>query len=159
MRNLAAAFKRAINSRDGNGETIITLLQFDHETLATPIRLCNNRDGIVHDGDIFNAFGFNCVFPDDRADEITTAILTVDNTDRSILSAVRNLSKKLACAITVIMLSDPDTPHMGPMNYVIKNFGWDVQQLHLTLSVTFPFDEIFPGERCTPDKWRAAHRT
>lgn len=73
--------------RTGNtsGDAPLYLLEIEHAQLATPIRIVNDTQDIVSNGDTYTAFAFRVSLPDDIDKQLPRARLSVDNVGRELV--------------------------------------------------------------------------
>lgn len=82
-RGVSAAFTTVANSTAA-GEAPRYLLEITHADLVTPIRIVDDTDDLVHQGDTFTAYAFDIVIPDDTAGKLSRARLVIDNIGREL---------------------------------------------------------------------------
>lgn len=82
-RNYSNAWKETTNST-GAAEAPLLMLEIEHVDLAEPIRVVNDAQDLVHNGDTFVALAFGATLPDDLEQGEPRAVLTVDNVGREL---------------------------------------------------------------------------
>ena len=82
-RNYSANLKETINST-GAAESPLILLEIAHADLATPIRVVNDNQDLVSNGNIFIALAFRVTLPDDLEQGLPRAVIAVDNVGRDL---------------------------------------------------------------------------
>lgn len=93
MRAMSAAALKAMFQSDTSAMFPV-LIEIDHDSLASPLRLvCNNAD-LTYGGNVYTAFPFRFDPPDETDDQIANARLTICNVDRSIVDIIRNLPSR-----------------------------------------------------------------
>lgn len=75
-------FKKRVNST--SGEAPSTLLEITHSLLVTPVRLVNDNQDLVSNGNTFTALAFDITLPDDIAQQLPRARLSMDNVGREL---------------------------------------------------------------------------
>lgn len=153
-----AAFKRAAFAQN-TGEAPIILLQIDHPTLATPIRVCHNTEAITHDGDSYLPFPFLIDLPADRDDELPRVTLTIDNVDRSIIPAFRAITSPPTVTMKVVLATSPDDVEAGPFEFSMREINYSAGSIQGFLSYEAILDEPFPGDSFTPSIFRGLFET
>ena len=148
-RTISDATKEAIHSQE-TGEAFLILLTIDHTDLAAPIRVANNSEDIVSNGDTFLAFPFLLELPKDSDSLAPEATLTIDNVDRQIIAAVRSISSAPSVKIEVIRSGDPDTIEVSYDGMELRDVVYNAFQVSGKI-VMQRFDaEPYPAGRMTP---------
>ena len=66
-------------------ESPLILLEIDHPDLTQPVRVVNDMTDVTSNGDIYIAFPFRCVLPDDFENQLPKARLSIDNVSRDLM--------------------------------------------------------------------------
>lgn len=66
-------------------ESPLILLEIDHPELTHPVRVVNDMTDVTSNGDIYIAFPFRCVLPDDFENQLPKARLSIDNVSRDLM--------------------------------------------------------------------------
>jgi hypothetical protein len=77
-RDYSATAKRKLNAT-GADEIPRTLLEISNPALPQPIRVVNDNMDLVSNGDLYVAFEFDAVLPDDTQGKLPRAKLVMDN--------------------------------------------------------------------------------
>lgn len=148
-RTLSTAALKAILAQQ-TGEAFLVFLRLDHPSLTQPIRVVN--DGVDHvvDGLTWVGFPFEAAIPSESEDSLPTVKLVIDNVDRSIVQAVRQLTSPPTISIHVALASSPPTIEAGPYEFTLRNVAYDA----LTVSGDLRFEDVLnepcPGDMMTP---------
>ena len=78
MRSYSSLLKRKHNAT-GWDEVARILLEISNAALAQPIRVVNDTQDLVSNGDTFVAYGFDAELPDDTQGKLPRARLVIDN--------------------------------------------------------------------------------
>lgn len=113
----SAAVIAALTAQE-TGEGFVMLLEISHAALVDSIRVCNHKDGITSNGDVYQFFPFRAPLIDQTPDSPPRIELVIDNVDRQIVEAIESISTSPDVTMSVVMASDPDTIEVGP--YVMK---------------------------------------
>ena len=160
MRSVSNALKNAAYASQTD-EAFLTLLTIDHETLDEPIRvttdpfetLTSGVKGVVSNGIEYIALPFEITFPDENEDQLPRARLTIDNIDRSIILAVRQINSPADMNIKIVLASDPDTVEAEIKNFQLRNISADALTVQGELT-TIQFDgEPYPAGRFTTSEF------
>ena len=91
MRNVSDTVKQAVFAAETD-ELFITLLTLDHDDFDDPIRVNSSGADVTSNGDLYIAFPFSLVLPKEQEGVPPRAQLSIDNTDRRIVRALRGIS-------------------------------------------------------------------
>ncbi|MBU1567722.1 MAG: DUF1833 domain-containing protein [Proteobacteria bacterium] len=159
-RTTSTTFREAIYKPE-TGEVFVLLLTITHADLADPIRLStDNADeftidsvdlrGTESQGYQFLYLPMEIVLPDDSDETISSARISIDNVERSILSAIRALDSAPSITMQVVLASDPDTIEAQFNNFELKDVTADALVISGTLSLGNFLSEPFPGGSMLP---------
>jgi Domain of unknown function (DUF1833). len=92
-------------------EPFLVLLEITHPELTVPIRVVNDSQNIVVEGNEFIACAFRITLPDDIDQQVPEARLEVDNIGRELTQWLEYSQggKGAKCRIMQVLRSDPDT--------------------------------------------------
>jgi hypothetical protein len=82
-RTISDNYRERVSST--SGEAPVYLLEITHAQLAVPIRVVRDTVDLVSNGNLFVAFMFNVMPPDENAQEVATAKLSIDNVGREMV--------------------------------------------------------------------------
>jgi hypothetical protein len=119
-------------------------------SLFTPIRVVNNTRPVVSEGKQYVAFPFQIQLPDERDDRVTGVTLRIDNVDRSIVTALRQVTTELSVSLSVVLDSDPDVVEVGPYLFSLKRANYDANAVSGELEYEDILREPMPGHTFTP---------
>lgn len=150
MRTLSPGALQAMLASE-TGNVFIMLLTISHPTLAQPICVCSDAVPTVSNGVNYQPFPFQLGFPSDRADQIPQCSLTIDNVDRSIVTAIRNMGiVPPTLEIQLVTSETPDTVEAAIAPLTLRNITYDALTVTGTLSFEQILAEPFPGDLVTP---------
>jgi hypothetical protein len=128
----------------------LVLLEIDHDDLAEPILIVNNKENVTSNGDEYIAFPFEIFLPDSRDDAPPTAKLRIDNVSREIVEAIRSISSPPSVTIKVIRQETPDVIEMEFAGMVLRHIPFDA----LTVEGNLEFEDLtrepFPAHTFNP---------
>ncbi len=131
-RNVSATARQAMYA-PGTSEVFLMLLQVDHEDLAQPIRVVDNTEAVTHGGNVYLPYPFELLLPDD-SEQIKEVRLTIDNTDRMLMTAIRTIDQdKPTVTFKVILASSPDTVEAGPFECVLSSVTYSLKTITASL--------------------------
>lgn len=152
-RELSSRMRRAVLSQQ-TGEVVTILVTIDHAQLSEPIRVTSDAVATEREGDdgteTYIAFPFRFRFADDRAAQLTTAELEIDNVDRRIVETLRRVRGAPTVAVKMVLASDPDTIEGGEYVFTLQQAKYNASTVTGTLGDEDLLNEPFPGIIVTP---------
>jgi hypothetical protein len=108
-RSKSTRFRRAANALSAT-ETPILLIAITHALSAAPLRVVNDVQDVLSNGNNFVACRFNLVWPDDQDKTTPRATLSIDNVHREVGAFFERTHGGRGAVVTVmqIMRSEPD---------------------------------------------------
>lgn len=149
MRSLSTVLQRAIYAQDTK-EVVLMLLTIAHTNLVTPIRVVNNLEAITSQGYTWAAFPFEVSLPIESDDQIPVMTLRIDNVDRQIVTAVRNLQGPPDITLDIVVASQPDIVEATFVGFKLKNVSYDNLVVEGEMRLEEILSEPFPQHRMTP---------
>jgi len=136
-------YQRTINAVSA-AQSPLLALEITHEDLAQPIRVVNDVEDLVSNGETFVAMAFRAELPSDLEEGQARARLVVDNVGKEMVGWLEasNGGRGARCRIMQLLRSDPDTIEweisMDLSNLVVSP---------LTVSGTLSFEDLLnrPG--------------
>lgn len=149
-RSLSTTALAALYAQE-TGEALLVLLELSHPTLATPIRAVNNHAAVTSNGDEYLAYPFEATLAGEEEDKAPAARIRIDNVDRSIVRAIREITgEPLTAKLSVILASSPDAIEVGPLAFKIRTVDYDAQAVEGDLTLEDVLNEPCPAHRFTP---------
>lgn len=96
-----------------------TLIELDHASLGSPIRICDSHVNITSNGNLYLAFPIEIVLSS-QGEEVPTGFLRIDNTDRTFMTTLRGLETPPTVTVSLVMRSTPDSLEAGPYRFTWK---------------------------------------
>lgn len=109
MRAYSAQFKSTLSSLSP-AEMPVVLLEIDHADLTAPVRVVNDTQDLVSNGQTYTAVPFRFVMPDDVEGQMPRAQLAVDNIGRELMQWVESSAGGKGSTVRVmqVLRSNPD---------------------------------------------------
>lgn len=103
-------FKKEVNKVSG-GDVRVILLEINHEELSEPIRVVNDKQDIVSNGDTYLALAFNITLPDDPEAGLPRASISIDNVSKDLMFWLEQSDGARGATATIrqVLRSDPNT--------------------------------------------------
>jgi len=148
-RTVSEAAVRAMFDQETT-EAFLVKLEIDHSTWGTPYRFINDRADHTDGSSVeWIGYPFKIRLPDDRDDEAPIAELSIDNVDRQIVQAVREIQSPPSITLWVVLGSDIDDVVAGPYEFSLNSVKWD----SLVVSGSLEYEPIlnirYPQDRFT----------
>ena len=91
-------------------ESPLILIEINHEDLDQPVRVVNDTTDITSNGDLYIAYPFKCVLPDDYENQLPKAQIVVDNIGRDLMYWIETTGggQDSTCTFKQILRSNPD---------------------------------------------------
>jgi len=147
-------YKQATNAVETD-EVFLSLLEFTHTDLATPIYFVNDTVSIVSNGITYEPYPFRIVLPDDVEGKLPEVKLTIDNVDRQLIEAVRGFSNPPEVTLKEVLASAPDTIEMQIDNMKLRNLNYDTFTITGALVIDSPMSRRFPASNYNPKQYPA----
>jgi len=133
------------------GEVPLTLLTLSHPSLPAPIRVVNDGRDLISRGNTFQRCPFEIDLPSESEGPPGPAKFRIQNSDRQIVQAVRDLSgPALTATIEVVLASSPDQVEMGPVEFTMRAAPYNADVVEADLAFEDILNEPFPADTYTP---------
>jgi hypothetical protein len=150
MRTLSSAALQALYAQE-TGTIFFVLITIAHPSLGTPIAICSDAAPVVSNGVTYQPFPFEIAMPDDDPEKIQSCAFTVDNIDRSIVTAIRGFGTTPASVtIQIVTSTTPNTIEMEVGPLYLRDVTYDAMTVQGTLRFEEILNEPFPGDLVTP---------
>ena len=146
---VSATFTAALMAQE-TGEAFLILVKIDHTSLSAPIRVTSDGVNTTSNGETFIAMPFELELPISDPDQPPRAKLTIDNVDRSIVTAIRSISTEATVDIDIVLASDPDTLEVSFTGFKLVNVSYDALTVEGDLSFENFFAEPYPSRVFSP---------
>lgn len=113
---------------EATDEVWLVLMEITHADMADTIRVVNNTEAIVSDGETYVGLPFAIEFPDE-GDRPGEARISIDNVDRRIVEAVRSITTPPTVKLQVILASQPDTIEFELDGLKLRDVTYDAAQV------------------------------
>jgi hypothetical protein len=148
-RCLSGATRQSLHAAE-TGDAFLILLTLSHGDLAEPIRVTSDAVTTISRGDRFAPFPFEIILPDDLDNRAGGARLAIDNIDRQIVRAVRNLSSAPSVLIEIIRAAAPDVVEAQFIDFKLTHVSYDAARVEGDLTIEDFTAEPFPSAIFSP---------
>lgn len=151
-RTLSSTLKTALNAQE-TGEVLLAITTITHASIVNgPLRVVNDLQNLVSNGQTYTAFPFQVTLPDDLEDGLPKIRLVLDNIDRSIVTAIRSIppSSPPAVQVDLVLASTPDTIEVSFPGLSLREVSYDAYRVEGDVVLDEDDREPFPAEGFTP---------
>lgn len=135
------------------GNLPFVLLKIDHASFSAPIRVVNNNENVVSNGETFLKYPFRITLPNKLDNAPPTARLEIDNVSREIGQAIRLADSPPTVEISVIRREDPDTLEIALQPMSLQNASVDALVVSGDLVYENLSQEPFPAITYSPAEY------
>lgn len=136
---------------------LLTILDIEHTSSGTHIRLVNNNEDISYDSNTYTAVGFDFSFPDEKEDGFGQARLVINNADLWLTPTIRSLSGEFKVTPRVVSATDltADPPEFNTveredMPIIITDLKYDGKQVSIQMSYEHHSTYQYPCDMFSP---------
>lgn len=149
MRNISSGTLRALHAPE-TAEAFAVLLTLSHPGMAEPLRVAGSDAPVFSRGDEFTPYPFQLTLPDDAERQSPEARLVIDNVDRQIMGALRNLAAAPQVTIEIVRLAAPDVVEARFDAFRLGQVSYDSHMIEGILSLEDFTAEPFPAGSFAP---------
>lgn len=131
-------------------EIFTVLLTISHPDMPEAIRVCSGGRNVTSRGNDFIAYPFSLHLPEDEEGRSPRARLSIDNVERHIVQAVRNLTSSPFVTIEIIRHAAPDVVEARFDDFRFTNITYDSQAVEGDLTVEDFTAEPYPAACFSP---------
>lgn len=153
-RNLSSGAIAALNAQETD-EAFLVLLTIDHDDFSVPIRVCSDAVDVTSRSNSYVSFPFDLVLPDDTDNQSPRARLTIDNVDRQVVQAIRQIDTAPSVLIEIIRAADPDTVEASFPDFIMTDISYDALTVSGELTLEDFTAEPFPAGVFSPAEFPA----
>lgn len=155
---LTPAVRRELYTEDGS-EAVLYLITLEHEDWPDPIRLVDNNEDLVVNGETFIGWPMSVRLPDELDDQDRSISIQVSAVKRDILQELRKLSSPPRAFLELILSGDPDTTRVGPFAMDLDDIGFDSMSISGDLIFADLVNDTYPKQTFTPQNSPGLFRT
>jgi hypothetical protein len=148
-RSLSTTAKQAIFSQETD-EVFLMLLTINHSDLASPIRVANNYENVISNGNTFIAYPFYFELPGEDGESLAQVDLVITNVGKLLVEGVRSIATPLDVKLQVVLASNPDVIEAGDFDMKMHNINYDALMLKGTCIFNDLLNEPYPAGTYTP---------
>ena len=132
------------------GEAFLVLLTFTHNGLPAPLRVTSDTAETISRGEVYVPYPFELTLPDEEESKSPRARLVIDNVDRQIVAALRNLATSPVVTMEVVRAAAPDTVEAVFVDFRLANVVYDSHVIEADLTLEDFTAEPYPAASFSP---------
>lgn len=138
-REYTDAFKSTLAEVNAT-ESPLILIEIDHEALTQPVRVVNDMTDVTSNGNLYIAYPFKCVLPDDYENQLPKARIVIDNVGRELMYWIETTGggQNSSCTFKQILRSNPDI-----IEWQITMNLYNVQVTMESVTAELGFENLF----------------
>ena len=133
-----------------SGEVWLTLLKLEQGGWSEHL-VCDKLP-VTHGGVVYEPFAFEVNLPDEEEQGVPVLDWRIDNTDRRLVSTLRQVTGAVTATITWVLASQPDTIERGPLNLELYAAKYDKTSVTGTMGVEPVLDRQCGYKTMTPSR-------
>lgn len=172
MRRVSLNARNALD-RDASDEIEVTAIIIEHPLLEEPVRLSSDPtvrlsvDPLSYgtlstwrteNGAPFKFILMDALVPDDNDDAPAQASLVLEVLDSSIAEILSSTTVQATCHMAIVLASSPDLVEAEWIGLQMTGGDIDSGQAALRFSMDALYDEPYPADRMTKDRYPGLHR-
>lgn len=130
-------------------DVILVVLDINHSSLANPIRVVNNNQNIVYNGNTYLASSFRFTPPAQEEGELRRATLSISNVDRSLITLVRSITTSPTVTANVVFVGATVEREAGPWDFDLFDVSYNAETITGTLVYNFKPKQTLSTVRVT----------
>src|SRR5690349_9324454 len=131
----------------------LVLLDIDHVDLPSPIRVVNNKETIISNGEEYTGFPFEIMLPSSQEDSPPQAKLRIDNVSREIGQAIRTIPTAPSVTIRIVRQETPDIVEAEFQGMILRSVTYDALSVEGVLDFEDLTREPFPALSFSPSHY------
>jgi len=119
----------ASQNAENTDQVWLTAVTIAHDSLAEPIRVVDNTENIISNGNIFVAWDFTLQLPGEDPDNPVSASISIGNIDPEIIKSLRAISSPPTVTIQILLGDSPDVIEIEFSGLILRNATYDANQI------------------------------
>lgn len=145
---LSPALLAQLYGQDSN-DPFLMLLTISHASFTT-LRLVNNTEDIVSNGNTFTAFPFRVNLSVDDGESSREVGIEFDNVSLQLIDEIRTVTTPMAVKLEMVLASDPDFIQIEVNDLQIRNITYNKQTVTAKLIMDDFLSTELTSEKYTP---------
>ena len=146
------AFVQAV-LEENTEHAFLFLLTLDHASLDEPIRLVNDLQDVTSRGNVYSAFPFELILPQDDGETLPEVVISISNVSLELIESVRSIESALNVTLEIILSDSPDYIEMSIEGMKTNSINYDANKLQAVCQVEDVLNLAFPKELYLPSNF------
>jgi hypothetical protein len=143
-RNLTPRGLRAAQAQQSDA-ALLWLLTITHTPTATLFRAVNNLTDITSRGNLFQAYAFDLVLPEESLDRVVSVSITIANIDLVLVDMLRAAAASPVVTLELVVSDTPNTVEFSASGLFLREVEWDAQRITGKLEPNDVLSQKFPS--------------
>ena len=135
-----------------SSDPFLMLVTISHSAFST-IRLVNNTENIISNGNTFMAFPVRIVLPVDDGETAREVSMELDNVSLELIDEIRTVTTPMDVKIEMVLASDPNFVQISLEELKIRNVSYDKQRITAKLYMDDFLSTSMTSEQYTPQNF------
>ena len=114
-------------------QLFFVIVEIDHTDLGSPLRIVNNTEAVVSNGDTYQPLAFKFTPPVEADGTIKSAAIVIDNVDRQLVEAMRTILTAADVTASLIRGATPNVIEAGPWAFKGREASFTSKHVSLSL--------------------------
>lgn len=147
--NISQRMRQAMFAQDTD-EIVLTFLRLSREEWADDLRLVNNGENVVSQGEEYTAFPFVVTLPEDSSDAHPVISVTADNVSRELVQEIRKQTTPIEAVVYFALFDTPDTLEIE-LAGEITSLRYTADVIETTISIEPTLERALIGKIMNPE--------
>jgi hypothetical protein len=131
-------------------QVFLWLMTLEHLESGTKHYIVNNLDSITSRGNVYTAFPFEFVLPEDDGNTLPEVQIAIRYVSDDLIQLIRQYADGLSITAEIVLASNPDAPEYSIDQLSVKSVDYDLNQIMLTAKVEDLLNQRFPADDFLP---------
>lgn len=148
-REISQNFRNQLNGTEVY-DTPLVVLSITHDSIAPEvIRVVNNTQDIIYDGNTYLATSFAFTPPEEEGETLSNAKITISNIDRRFIALFRSIQGSPSVTAEIILVGDNVVREAGPWDFKLSSISYNNRAITGVLSYDLYIDQILSPVKIT----------
>jgi hypothetical protein len=129
-----------------SGDVWLILLTLNHAGLTAPVRVVNNNEEIISNGEKYLAYPFDITLATDDGEHLPQIQLTIDNVERTLVESIRSIAEPPEIDLVLVLASSPDNEEIKISGLTLREVSYDAFTISGTLMAEDILNQKYPAD-------------
>jgi hypothetical protein len=134
-------------------DPFLLLSTLTHPSFSGPIRLVNNTENIVSNGETFVAFPMNIRLPADDGETVREVAMEFDNVSLELVDEFRAVTTPIEIRLDLVLASNPDYIQLSFTDLKLRNINYNKQRISAKLTLDSFLNIELTSEKYGPSNY------